>query len=221
MQQSSEKIYQNHGNSTVINCVPKNAVSILDIGCGYGDNARILEKEGRQIDGITLSNKEAENAKKYLSNVYIYNLENGLPPEINNKYDTVICSHVLEHIAYPDTLLKDIKNVLAPGGVLIVALPNLMVYQSRFKLLLGNFDYKETGIWDYTHLRWYTYKTGKELLLKHNFEVITNFVTGDIPFLTFTQIIPYSIRQFIYNNIFVKISKGLFGGQLIYVAKNK
>lgn len=215
---SSEKIYRNEGNWDVFKNVPDSAKYILDIGCGNGDNARILNKYGRVIDGITLSEKEKENAQQYMSNIYIHNLENGLPSDLAYKYDVIICSHVIEHIAYPKKLLNDIKQMLSPNGILIVALPNLMHYQSRFRLLFGDFNYEESGIWDYTHLRWYTFKTGGELLTHHNFNLVNLMVSGDIPLLSITKIIPYGIRQFLYRNIFLKISKGLFGGQLIYIA---
>lgn len=215
---SSEKIYRNDGNREVLKNISNTAKYILDIGCGNGDNARILNKNGRIIDGITLSEKEKENAQKYMSNIYIHNLENGLPADLAYKYDVIICSHVIEHIAYPKNLLNDIKQRLAPNGILIVALPNIMVYQSRFRLLFGNFNYEESGIWDFTHLRWYTFKTGEELLLNNGFNVVKSFVSGDIPLLSLTKVIPFQIRQFLYRNVFLKISKGFFGGQLIYVA---
>jgi SAM-dependent methyltransferase len=216
---SSEKIYRNEGNWDVFKNVPDSAKYILDIGCGNGDNARILNKKGRIIDGITLSEKEKENAQQYMSNIYIHNLENGLPSDLAYKYDVIICSHVIEHIAYPKNLLTDIKQRLASNGILIVALPNIMHYQSRSKLLMGDFNYRESGIWDYTHLRWYTFKTGKELLTNNGFNLIKSFVSGDIPMLSFTKVIPFYLRQFLYRNIFIKISKGFFGGQLIYIAK--
>ncbi|MBB3836422.1 2-polyprenyl-3-methyl-5-hydroxy-6-metoxy-1,4-benzoquinol methylase [Runella defluvii] len=220
MKISAEKVYRNSGNSAIIDAVTDSDKSILDIGCGFGDNARILARDGRNIDGITLSEEEARNAGMYLNNVYIHNLENGLPLEIaQNKYDIVICSHVIEHIAYPEKLLSDVREILSHNGKLIIALPNIMIYQARFQLLLGNFNYKETGIWDYTHLRWYTYKSAKNLLITHNFKIINSFVTGDLPGLTITKFIPYKLRQWAFKNIFVRLSKGLFGGQIVLIAK--
>ncbi|TAE28687.1 MAG: class I SAM-dependent methyltransferase [Cytophagales bacterium] len=214
----ADKVYQNQGNKPVLDNIPESATSILDVGCGYGDNARILMRNDRIIDGITLSEQEAESASKFLSSVFIHNLENGLPPEVTRQYDVVICSHVLEHIAYPTQLLSDIRKHLSPTGILIVALPNIMAYSSRLKLIRGDFDYEDSGIWDNTHLRWYTFKTGKLLLESNGFSVIKATVSGDIPLLSVLGKINYNVRQSIYK-ILSRISPGLFGGQLLYVAK--
>jgi SAM-dependent methyltransferase len=217
MNKVSEKIYTNQGNPDVLKCISNNALTILDVGCGNGDNARILMRHDRTIDGITLSEQEAKNALSYLSSVYIHNLENGLPKQITKQYDAVICSHVLEHIAYSEKLLQDIKDRLNPKGVLIVALPNIMGYRPRLRLLMGNFDYEEAGIWDNTHLRWYTFESGKKMLENNGFYVVKADVTGDIPFGTIFKFISFDFRQKIFR-LLTKISKGFFGGQLLYVA---
>lgn len=219
MQTVSEKTYSNQGNADVLAEVFRllKKGHVLDIGCGVGDNARVLSRNGYIVDGITLSPDEAAMAKPFLDQVFIKNLEEGLPA-LERKYDLIICSHVLEHIAFPTKLMADLRSVLKPEGVLIVALPNLMHYRSRFRLLMGNFDYEESGIWDETHLRWYTFKTGKDLLLKYGFTVEKAWVGGDLPFLRVLKIIPVEYRKFIYF-LFTCISKGLFGGQLLYTAK--
>ena len=215
---SKEKIYRNNGNAPVLQQVKGENLRILDVGCGAGDNAKVLRSMGHSVDGITLSVEESILCKEIMDNVYIHNLEEGLPEDVTAEYDIVICSHVLEHIAYPDSLLKDIAQRLKKDGKLIVALPNLMHYKSRIQLMAGNFHYLDSGIWDNTHLRWYTYRSGSELLSKHGFKVVFEDVDGEIPFLTVTKVLPLKLRKSAFN--FLKlISPGLFGGQLIYVAQ--
>ena len=136
MRISSEKVYQyRKGNPYVIGLVPKEAKYVLDIGCGAGDNGEILKDMGYTVDGITISEDERETAQRIMRNVYVYNVERGLPSEITGKYDVIILSHVLEHICYPQQLLKDIHRILNPGGFLIIALPNLMHFRSRWQLM--------------------------------------------------------------------------------------
>lgn len=219
MRESTQKVYSyKKGNPYVINLVPKDAKYILDIGCGAGDNANILTEMGYVVDGITLSEEEREACEKIMRNVYVHNVETGLPSSINNKYDAIILSHVLEHICYPQKLLKDIHSILNPGGVLIIALPNLMHFRSRWKLIRGKFEYQEYGIWDYTHFRWYTYRSGKKLLEENGFSVSSADVSGEIPFEPkLKNVIPGAARRGIYKAL-KKISPGLFGFQLLYVA---
>lgn len=218
MQYTGQKIYSNNGNYAVIGNIKGDSKKVLDIGCGNGDNAKFLKASNHIVDGITLSPTEAENAKKYLRAVFIHNLEQGLPDDIVDKYDYIVCSHVIEHIAYPEKLLKDIKSALKDDGRLIVALPNVMNYRFRWELLKGNFPFEESGIWDYTHLRWYTFKSGEEMLIRNNFQIEKASVDGDIPLLSILGFIPKSVRQKIYTFL-TYLSSGFFGGQLIYVAR--
>ncbi|MGF1500128.1 MAG: class I SAM-dependent methyltransferase, partial [Elainellaceae cyanobacterium] len=95
-----EKSYKNKGNLPVLNRMPETARTVLDVGCGAGDNARLLKERGLVIDGITLSEEEAAASREFCRQVWIFNLEDGLPPEVTDRYDAVICSHVLEHVCW-------------------------------------------------------------------------------------------------------------------------
>ncbi len=220
MRNSTEKVYQyRKGNPYVISLVPKEAKYVLDIGCGAGDNAEILKEKGYIIDGITISEDEREAAQKVMRTVFVHNVENGIPQGLTGKYDVIILSHVLEHICYPQTLLKDIQRILNPGGFLIIALPNLMHFRSRWQLMKGNFEYQEYGIWDYTHFRWYTYKSGKKLLENAGYRVELADVSGEIPFEPrLKKVIPQGARSGLYK-LLKKVSPGLFGFQLLYLAR--
>ncbi len=216
----SKKIYFDAGNPDVLDLIRADAKYVLDVGCGGGSLASNLHERGVIVDGITISDAELDQAKPFLRSGYLYNLEKGLPQQISCKYDVVVCSHVLEHICYPDKLLADIKKVLAENGTLVVALPNIMHYKARIQLALGNFNYQEHGLWDYTHFRWYTFKTAKQLLESHGF--VVNFasvpITGELPFNSLLKrVLPLSFRKKCFN-ILAKISKGFFGYQLLYIA---
>jgi 2-polyprenyl-3-methyl-5-hydroxy-6-metoxy-1,4-benzoquinol methylase len=218
---SKNKIYENSGNEEVIKLIEEDSLLILDIGCGAGSLAKKLFEKGKFVDGISISSEELQLADPFLRKGYLYNLENGLPPEIKfDCYDCVICSHVIEHIAYPERLLNDIKNVLKENGFLIIALPNLFHYKSRIQLMKGNFFYTEAGIWDYTHLRWFSFRSAYKMLSEYFiFEVAT--VTGELPFNRFFRIIfPEKFSKLLYSYL-IKMSKGLFGYQLLFKLKNK
>ena len=215
---SAEKVYGNDGNPDVIGLIGAGGKRILDIGCGNGANASRLASGGHVVDGISISEKELEVARPWLKNGYLHNLEHGLPEIEANTYDVVICSHVLEHIAYPDKLLADIRKVLKKDGHLIVALPNVMFYKFRLELLKGNFKTAETGIWDYTHLRWYTYASGKQLLEQRGFVVEVATVTGELPLNSlWKRVLPQGLRKKLFSGL-KGVSKGLFGFQLLYKA---
>lgn len=220
MKESVDKVYENDGNQDVLKLITSTGCTILDVGCGSGTLAKILSEMGHTVDGITISPEEYYSADIKCRKVYLYNLELGLPPELTQiNYDYVICSHVLEHIVYPEKLLSGIYDIVKPGGYLIVALPNIMHYKSRLQLAAGKFEYKDAGIWDNTHVKWYTFETAKKMLLSHNFTIELATVTGELPFNSiFSKILPGSLRKSLFNFL-IKVSKGFFGYQLLFKVK--
>jgi 2-polyprenyl-3-methyl-5-hydroxy-6-metoxy-1,4-benzoquinol methylase len=68
------------------------------------------------------------------------------------------CCHVLEHLRWPERLLIALKPLLTPrSGQLLVALPNVLFYKNRVRLLCGQFEYADSGIMDASHFRWLTH----------------------------------------------------------------
>jgi len=84
----------------------------------------------------------------------------------------IVCADVLEHLADPARILASVREWLAPGGVLLVSVPNVANAAVRLSLLAGRFEYAEKGILDRTHLRFFTRKSGKTLIEKAGFRVV-------------------------------------------------
>lgn len=215
----AQKIYANQGNGSVLRQVPDAAIRVLDVGCGMGDNARFLVGRGHVVDGITLSQTEATAARSFCRRVLVGNLEHGLPSGVDAAYDCCLCSHVIEHICWPERMLADIHRTLLPtGGALIVALPNLLNYKSRLRLLTGDFEYTPSGLMDDTHFRWYTFKSAQAMLRKNGFRIELAFGEGGAPLWPVRRILPRKITRAI-DKLADRLSPGLFGNQLIFVAR--
>lgn len=86
-------------------------------------------------------------------------------------FDVVVCADVLEHLPRPEELLAEIREWLAPGGTLLVSLPNVANVTVRAGLLLGRFPYADKGILDRTHLRFYTRGSARRLIADAGFAV--------------------------------------------------
>lgn len=213
-----QKLYQNEGNAHILRWVPEGTTCALDLGCGAGDNAKHLSKQGVEVDGVTLSEQEAEVARANVRSVFVHNLENGLPPEAADAYDVIIASHVLEHICFPEALLKGVREKLNGEGRFIIALPNLLQLRYRLKLLLGHFEYESGGIMDNTHFRWYTFTSAQRMLEANGFKVIEAYADGYLPLPLIGKIIPDSLRNKL-DKMASSIFPGLFGWQMIYVAQ--
>ena len=219
MQSSEQKLYKNSGNKHILDEVPATCHYILDIGCGAGDNAKILSRYGRIVDGITISAKEAEAAGEYCRTVKVFDVEEGLPEGLSNTYDAIICSHLLEHICYPQKLFNDIKGKMtSSNSILIISVPNLMHYRHRVQLLCGRFEYTEAGVMDYTHFRWYTFESLKRLVESNGFTIVKTKIGGEIPCHSVLGLLPHWLTN-IAKNILFFVSPGLFGHEIVYVAK--
>lgn len=99
---------------------------IIDIGCGTGIHAFLLQQNGFKVDGLDLNKEMLEIAKTRIhSNLY---LQNVLDININQKYDVIISMFaVLNHLKNTQELeksLMNLKNILTNEGVIIIDLHN-------------------------------------------------------------------------------------------------
>jgi SAM-dependent methyltransferase len=72
------------------------------------------------------------------------------------RFDVIVFADVLEHLLDPVGTLHGYLRFLAPGGRVLVSVPNVAVWNVRAGLLLGRFQYTATGTLDRTHLRFFT-----------------------------------------------------------------
>ena len=63
--------------------------------------------------------------------------ENGELPYNDETFDIIHCSHVIEHLVNPDQVLIEAKRILKPGGLLIIATPNIASWIGRILILFG------------------------------------------------------------------------------------
>lgn len=101
-----------------------NGKRILDVGCGCGLFIKRMELGGWEVNGVETSSV----ATKYISSVLGLHVHNGDLKSAqfpSGYFDVVTFWQVLEHINNPLEALKDSFRILAPGGLLIVELPNI------------------------------------------------------------------------------------------------
>jgi SAM-dependent methyltransferase len=212
-----DRIYENEGNAPLLELAPARAGRALDCGCGAGANARILRSRGWEVTGVTLSPGERDRALAHCTRIVLADLEQPLPDPVGGGYDLVLLSHVLEHLLHPERLLEDLKRVLAPDGVVLVALPNLLFYPIRLRLLLGRFEYERDGILDETHVRFYSFASGAALLERSGLRVLEARAEGGFPLAWLRRLLPPRVVAWI-DSTACRRWPGLFGRQLLYRA---
>jgi SAM-dependent methyltransferase len=212
------RVYRNEGNLPLLDLLAAREGRALDCGCGAGDNARILKARGWRVTGVTLSVEEQRVAAEHCERVLIADLQEPLPDVIGSDYDAVILSHVLEHLVSPERLLAGVRRRLAPRGVLLVALPNVLFYPIRLRALFGRFEYTPDGIMDETHVRFYTFATGRALLQENGFEILQARADGGFPLWKLRRWLPAAWIAHI-DRVSRERWPGLFGRQSLYLAR--
>ena len=146
--------------------------SVLDLGCGRARLGLEVERLGYTVTGIDNSPVACATARARISEVIELDFMNpdAVAAALNGRqFDWIMAADVLEHSAEPETALRFYRRFLKPDGRLIVSLPNVAVWDNRFRLLLGRFDYRDSGVMDRTHLRFFTFRTARELIVEAGF----------------------------------------------------
>ena len=87
-------------------------------------------------------------------------------------FDCIIFADILEHLKNPWEILRSSVNFLNDGGVVIASIPNVRHYSTIINLLFkGYWPYRERGIHDRTHLRFFTLKNIRELFQYANLSI--------------------------------------------------
>jgi 2-polyprenyl-3-methyl-5-hydroxy-6-metoxy-1,4-benzoquinol methylase len=205
-------------NECVFSFVPSSAVRILDIGCGTGAmGERLRLARERFVAGITYSEEEARLAQPRLSRVICGDL-NDFDFSTLGTFDCVILSHILEHLYSPDNLLERLKGVLAPEGVIVVALPNVVWWKQRLEFLFGRWRYRDWGILDRTHFRFFDRRSAQELVENAGYEILMTKCDGPFPGLRLLRKLSASLARKI-DDIACYLTPGLFSLQFVYLAR--
>ena len=86
--------------------------------------------------------------------------------------DAIVLADVLEHLRDPDTALALVRTSLRDDGRVFISVPNIANITVRIGLLLGIFEYRDRGILDHTHLRFYTKRTIRRDVERAGFRII-------------------------------------------------
>jgi len=104
---------------------------ILDLGCGFGEHAKIYSRKGAKITGIDSSKKEIAYAKLRKignTNFIVGDILKKLPFR-DNSFDIITSSLVLDYIKNLKKLFKECRRVLKKSGKMIFSIPNPIFYQ--------------------------------------------------------------------------------------------
>ena len=151
--------YYDNRRPDLVDMLPRPIGKVLEVGCGAGTVAGQLREEGAErLVGIEPDPGAAAVAEGVCDQVLAMTVESALN-ELDGPFDTIICHDVLEHLVDPWRVLRQLREIAAPGGRLQVSVPNArhlsLILDLTFR---GTFGYTHFAHRDITHLRWFTRK---------------------------------------------------------------
>ncbi len=149
------------------------SATILDVGCDTGRLAATLRrKHGQRVVGVDVNREALLAAAKRGVPVVNFDFEyaRGAPFK-KSSFDGAILGDVIEHVRDPESLLRQIASLIAPGGFIAISVPNVAFIETRLRLLFGRFDYTDAGTLDRSHVRFFTRSSVVETVRRAGLEV--------------------------------------------------
>jgi 2-polyprenyl-3-methyl-5-hydroxy-6-metoxy-1,4-benzoquinol methylase len=156
--------------------VPARATRVLDVGCSTGLLGAALRTEGHVVTGIEVDPALAQEAHSQLDEVIEGDVEvmasEGRDP--GGPFDCIVLADVLEHLRNPWAVVRWAEGLLATDGTLVASVPNVRHAETFWSLLVRRrWPYKDVGIFDRTHLRFFARRNLPELFSGTSLEIVT------------------------------------------------
>jgi methionine biosynthesis protein MetW len=163
----------------VLEAVPAGS-RVLDVGCAGGHLAAELAAAGCTVTGVELDAGAARDRGIAVVEGSID--DDAVRAAVPAGLDVVVCADVLEHLPDPWETLGFLAARLRPGGRAVISVPNAAHWTMRRALLRGRFPREEFGLFDATHLRWFTRASARELLEGAGLTVVAEaFASAPLP----------------------------------------
>jgi len=212
--------YSSH--SLILNALPApgDGRRVLDVGCATGYLASILAERGYEVTGME---RKEGTGTAFPESVRLVetDLESEFPP-IEGLFDFVICADILEHLRDPQRMLQKVLGLLRPDGVVIASLPNSGNIYFRLVVLSGRFPKQDVGLFDRTHVHFFTRSGWAELFSNSGFRFNQISPTGIPVGLVVPSISETLFIRLLEQACFIlaKIRPTLFAYQFVVHAKN-
>jgi len=114
------KTIRHHEIKGVLAWLPAAGATLLEIGAGTGEQAKLLVRAGYQVQAVDLSQSNYADARVFP----VQEFDGVNLPFADASFDAIYSSNVLEHVAALTELQAECRRVLRPAGVCVHVLPS-------------------------------------------------------------------------------------------------
>jgi SAM-dependent methyltransferase len=195
--------------NTYLDKINSSRKEIIEIGCGYGSNIKLIKENRKDVECFALDNSgiAIELIRKEIPNAFLSDCRS--TPFLNNKFDVIYSAGLMEHFKDEGPFLEEMKRILKYSGYLITFVPARYSLWELYQLL-------HFGMWKHGYEKSYTYSGLKSLFVNNKFRVIK--IVGIDPFsingfimkllnITFSPIIKRSLTKSGYTELCVIAKK--------------
>lgn len=191
------------------------ANKILDIGAGIGGFVAAVLKEGYIVKGIELEEEQVRLGKKIFNVELCHQSFENFIKKDHDKYDVIFMHHVLEHLRFPLTVLRQIKSFMNKNSILMIEVPNQFFQlkkniRNHIKFLNSTFKYPANP---YHHIYFFSPKTLLKLL------TVAGFVPLELNETGLYRLKPKIYERFLPKRLIYKLGYG-WEGNLEVIARS-
>jgi 2-polyprenyl-3-methyl-5-hydroxy-6-metoxy-1,4-benzoquinol methylase len=171
--------YFHHERREIRPLLPQTATNVLEIGAASGQTLRWIKMiyPGAVTTGVEINDAMATELGQNTDVAIIGSISECLPRL--RKYDLILLLDVLEHLVDSTSVLASVRQLLAPGGHVVVSVPNIAHLSVTIPLLFRRkFHYQDAGILDRTHLRFFVEDTAIRLMNDAKLRVSNGLISG-------------------------------------------
>jgi len=167
--------YFGNVNPDLLEIIPLTARRVLEVGCGEGALAAAYRSRNPKAyyTAVEAHGPSAETAASRVDRLLSADFESMDDDQVlgGGRFDTIIMGDVLEHMSDPDRVLLRLRDLLADDGHLAISVPNVAHWTALFHLINGRWPSLDSGLFDRTHLRFFTLQSLTETLGRAGFRM--------------------------------------------------
>jgi len=162
----------------------KDGTRVLEFGCAYGRMTKYLSEQKKcTVDIVEIDDVAGMEASKYANlsciGVIDGDINTGKWMELlkGQQYDYIVFADVLEHLMWPEKVLRNCGKYLKEDGSILLSVPNIAHNAVLIELMNNQLKYRDKGILDDTHIRFFTYNSLKTMIQRVGYQTVVERAT--------------------------------------------